>query len=154
MTHRNLIIALVSGIPASPYLLFLLIFWPIRLWFLGLVPESDVVGWRVKQFQSFLETGVMRIWLRLYGLSRGKEFPYQALDPGETQLPLLKLLSGSKWDSIECIIFQVSLDANGLQNEALSYTWGRPIYKNLFASMGKLSPLQQVWGVQFESQMD
>lgn len=44
-----------------------------------------------------------------------------------TQIRLLKLLLGSMRDSIECVTFQVSLDVNGLQYEAFSYTWGRPI---------------------------
>jgi hypothetical protein len=123
-SHRSVSI----GYSCSLYLLLLLIFLLIRLWYLGFSPESDIVGWRVKQFQAFLETGVTCIWLRLYGLSRGKRISISSLGPGRhTQIRLLKLLLGSMRDSIECVTFQVSLDANGLQYEAFSYTWGRLI---------------------------
>jgi hypothetical protein len=117
-SHRSVSI----GYSCSLYLLLLLMFLLIRLWYLGFSPESDIVGWRVKQFQEFLETEVTCICSGSMVCHEGKEFPYQALDPGDTQIRLLKLLLGSMRDSIKCVTFQVSLDANGLQYEAFSYT--------------------------------
>jgi len=127
MKHRSLIIAIVLSVFGALYFISFSYYWTCRLWYRAFDPKTRRLlnDWaRVRQ--SRIETPLAKIWRKLRMSLTASPFPYRLLDSSKNQIQLLKLLPGSNGDRLTCLIFEVSLDSNDLQYEALSQTWGSP----------------------------